>query len=80
MAHQYTTLQERYKQLQKKHMFVFYVWKRTIMQGFSEIVQLLLNSGADKDSLSEDNCTPVYYAVLGEAGLFLLTPTKLMSR
>ena len=50
------------------------------MQGFSEIVQLLLNSGADKDSLSEDNCTPVYYAVLGETGLFLLAPTKLMSR
>ena len=50
------------------------------MQGFSEIVQLLLNAGADKDSLSEDNCTPVYYAVLGEAGLFLLAPTKLLSR
>jgi len=29
-------------------------------------VELLLSAGANKDSLSEDNCTPVYYAVLGK--------------
>ena len=36
------------------------------MQGFTEIVQLLLKAGADKDCLSEDNCSPLYYAILGE--------------
>ena len=29
------------------------------------MVQLLLGAGADKDLLSEDNCSPLYYAVLG---------------
>ena len=35
-------------------------------KGFLEVVELLLEAGADKDLLSEDNCTPLYYAVLGQ--------------
>ena len=35
-------------------------------KGFLEVVELLLNAGADKDLLSEDNCSPLYYAVLGQ--------------
>ena len=38
-------------------------------KGFLEVVELLLEAGADKDLLSEDNCTPLYYAVLGQAEL-----------
>ena len=34
-------------------------------KGFDDIVKLLLESGADKDLQSEDGCTPLYYAVLG---------------
>ena len=30
------------------------------------MVELLLTAGADRDLLSEDNCTPLYYAVLGQ--------------
>ena len=35
-------------------------------KGFLEVVELLLAAGADRDLLSEDNCTPLYYAVLGQ--------------
>ena len=34
-------------------------------KGFTEIIEILLKAGADKNCLSEDNCTPLYYAVLG---------------
>ena len=34
-------------------------------KGFTEIIEILLRAGADKNCLSEDNCTPLYYAVLG---------------
>ena len=38
-------------------------------KGWLEVVELLLDAGADKDLLSEDNCTPLYYAVLGQTEL-----------
>lgn len=34
-------------------------------KGHIGIVKLLLEAGANKDTQSEDNCTPLYYAVLG---------------
>ena len=42
-------------------------------KGFLEVVQLLLSSGAEKDLLSEDNCSPLYYAVLGRLRLVFST-------
>ena len=36
------------------------------VQGFEEIANVLLSNGADKDSLSDDYCTPLYYSVLGQ--------------
>ena len=35
------------------------------VQGFLNIVELLISAGADVDSLSGDGCSPLYYAVLG---------------
>ena len=35
-------------------------------QGFCDIVDILLTSGADRDVLSEDGCSALYYAVLGQ--------------
>ena len=40
--------------------------KLSDLQGFDEIANVLLSNGADKDSLSDDYCTPLYYSVLGE--------------
>ena len=40
--------------------------KRSDLQGFDEIANVLLSNGADKDSLSDDYCTPLYYSVLGQ--------------
>ena len=34
-------------------------------KGFLQVVEVLLSAGADINLLSEDNCTPLYYAVLG---------------
>ena len=34
-------------------------------QGFTEVVEVLLMGGANKDAISEDSCTPLYYAILG---------------
>ena len=36
------------------------------VQGYDEIANVLLSNGADKDSLSDDYCTPLYYSVLGQ--------------